>query len=173
MPIACDPNATCDIWLDTDEAKPIETRPVFIARFVTKRQNSELLRLAQAAYDEQDPVRSNELLHQALAIGIIGWRNQRLPDGSDPGPFAIDKLDDVLTDRELWLLAWTLPRKVTLGEADRKGFRLPPQSDSDSSVAVAAAGNATTSQAPTAPPASPARSVTAPATIAQPAAAGE
>ena len=101
MPLALNPNATFELTLDLDADLPESDRAVFIARHLTAGEVvrlDELLSKAQA--DDTDRTIENDLLNQALAIQLVGWRNVRGRDGR-PVPFTVE--NDRLTVSDLIL----------------------------------------------------------------------
>ena len=78
MPMALDPKATFEIWLDSDAAVPAATRPVFVCRHMSDRA---LKSLASAQDRINAAVGSDriDLMHDELRRGLVGWRIMLVP----------------------------------------------------------------------------------------------
>jgi hypothetical protein len=143
MPLGLDPDATVELWLDSDADKPIESRPVFLFRFLTCRKIRQVQDIRKRALESKDDAEFVKLVDEALLIGLAGWRNM------NDIPFSPEAADDVLTPKEKWDLVCVYPSKITLTEADRKNSRSP------SRLSAANSANASADQAsavPTNPP---------------------
>lgn len=116
MPISADPDATAEYSLASDADKPAESRPVFICRFMTRKEHRHVADLVQEAYDTpatpEGDAECYRLLIEAIGIGVVGWRNIAIP-------FDLSRLDEALSDREFWELARNYPGAVRSTERDR------------------------------------------------------
>lgn len=113
---ALEPGLTIELWLDWDESKPKETRPVFFTRSLSIRSRDQLAR----AYDEFfESLRGDEGTAERLRDGTVdllaqcvtGWKNQFDPLTGSEINFSRDAFQDVLTQSE----AFELIRKVISG----------------------------------------------------------
>jgi hypothetical protein len=137
MPISADPDKTAEYVLPTDADKPADTRPTFICRFMTKREyvtHGDIIAKARSspATPEGD-AECYHLLQQAIAIGVVGWRNMVDRDGN-PVPFSTDNFDAVLSDLEIWELAANFPLAIQTSEVDAKKSALRLRSTGESSA---------------------------------------
>jgi hypothetical protein len=107
MPIALDGD-TVEVYLSGDEAKPVETRPAFVCRYLTCRQVLAYEKALKAAHEEKDQEKINDLLNKALGIIIVSQKNMT------------GDLDDLLSVQEKWELAYRAPDAVQLSELDKK-----------------------------------------------------
>jgi hypothetical protein len=136
MPLSSDPNDTLKIVLACDKNKPDETRPFFKARFMTRRETSQVKRLLAESADDKDYDRGHASLDVALAVGIVGWENMVDRNGN-PVDFKVDDVagrkalsltDEFLTGREKWELAERLLTETRLTETDRGNSESPAPS---------------------------------------------
>jgi hypothetical protein len=142
MPLALDPNETIWVNLDSDEKK--NPRPEFEIRFLTRRELSRAARLVDESRDTQGTYdEAHAKLDQALAVGVVGWRNVSDRAGKAI-PFSADKLDDILTGGEKYELAELMIQKPRLSEAEKKSSGSPATSAPESSVGAAKAEGAPT-----------------------------
>lgn len=147
MPIALDPNETVDVVLPGDAEKPAESRPTFIARYLTSREKKVVEKLVREASADIEKSENIAKLDAALALQLVGWRNL-LDRQGQPIAFEVVKdsagsrliVDDVLTDEERFDLCLGALTAVGMGELDKKKSRWHARS----------AGSATTPSAPTA-----------------------
>lgn len=138
MPIAFDPDSFLWVCFPTDRDKPEATRPAFKLRPFTMRTaarwRERMREIVETA--KTDDAAREEVLRELSGV-VLGWRNL---EG--------ETLADVLTELELYAMAWALPDWASAAEVDLK------KSGSQSQFAGAAsAGNALT-DATTAPAAS-------------------
>ncbi|HSZ58507.1 MAG TPA: hypothetical protein VK797_22765 [Tepidisphaeraceae bacterium] len=78
MPLSCDPTETFPVVLITDQAKPEETRPTFLARFVTRREAKRIQKLEEELRSQSARLSNEESeakLDEALGIIYMGWKN--------------------------------------------------------------------------------------------------
>ena len=87
MPIAFDPEAVAWFSLEADLDKPEAKRPAFCSRFLTCRQALRVQELLRAWAGETRLEAQIALLTEALAIGLVDWRNVR-DQFDQPIPFA-------------------------------------------------------------------------------------
>ena len=112
MPLALEPDQTIEVCLKCDEAKPAETRPAFLVRFMSSRDRRRVREHVEAALKAASDDDAQTQILSAIQIGLVGWKN--LAD-YDPA-----RLPDLLTDLELWELVGLLLEKTRLAELDRK-----------------------------------------------------
>ena len=136
MPLGLDPDATVELWLDSDADKPIDSRPVFLFKFLTYRKFRQVQELRKRAIESTTDEQFNAAINEALLIGLSGWRNM------NGIAFSVEAIDDVLTPAEKWELICDYPAKVNLTETDRKNSRSPSRS------AAASSANENADQAP-------------------------
>jgi hypothetical protein len=126
MPLSSNPRKTTPFWLTCDADEPLATRPVLLVRFMTVDQHETHRELVDQAHATSDHAEAYRLVREAMAVGLAGWRNFAPKDesGKEP-PFSIESLfamyaDRLLTQTELWAIAWNYPGAVKLCEADLK-----------------------------------------------------
>lgn len=129
MPLSADPDRLAEFSLATDRDKPAESRPVFLCRFMTRREHQKIDDLFSRALAEDDPSARWQLLRQIIEIGVVGWRNF----GRE---FSIDAIADVLSDLEIWELARDYRFAVLLSEADLKNLSGPSGSNGRTACAA-------------------------------------
>lgn len=130
MPLALEPDQTIEVCLKCDEAKPAETRPAFLVRFMSSRDRRRVREHVEAALKAASDDDAQTQILSAIQIGLVGWKN--LTD-YDPA-----RLPDLLTDLELWELVGLLLEKTRLAELDRKNSALPSALVPAASVPTAA-----------------------------------
>lgn len=151
MPMASDPNATTEYWLAIDKDKPIESRPVFLVKFMTVREHERVETLIQKAFEAPGTKQGNidcyKLLCEAIAVGVVGWRNMTDAEGKAVAFEATGaKLEEAvarvrLTQREIWELVRGYPRSVSLA-ADDFFLSVSPAASAGAASAPAAAPTA-------------------------------
>jgi hypothetical protein len=108
MPISFRPNATVWVWLDVDKDIDFATRPRFKCRVFTCAALDDW-------YDSLESlVKKNASAKQTaefLMTYLVGWENFKTE-------FNSDELCRVLTLREMWELARSLPVKAGASEDD-------------------------------------------------------
>jgi hypothetical protein len=116
--IALDPQETVDFSLDVDAAKPAHNRPTFVAKFMTGREEAKVQRLWREATQKEGDERL-DLLAQAAAVGLVGWRNVSSGDGR---PILFDplKLPDIVTISGLSEILSKMCTETALKESDKK-----------------------------------------------------
>ena len=96
MPIALEPGVTFEIWLESDSEKPIETRPVFLAKTQSMRQQREIHRVIDLVFAPNATI--SEVFDSAvecLVQSCSGWRNM------GERAFSKDAIEDVLSFSEI------------------------------------------------------------------------
>lgn len=95
MPRACEPGVTYEVWLDWDEDKPLETRPVFIGQALSMGQKL----MVGTILDQLDQSKDSSELYgnvvNGLAACFIGWRNVTNRNG-EPLEYSRENLYQVL-----------------------------------------------------------------------------
>jgi hypothetical protein len=105
MPRALEPNRTFDIWLDSDAAKPAETRPTFIGRVLSGRDEQRILELSDSLQRAEDNLAARKAVIDSIALTLSGWRNMNDPDTGEAIPYSEENLSAVLcVDEALELL---------------------------------------------------------------------
>jgi hypothetical protein len=151
MPIAFDPNATTDICLESDKARPEKDRVYFRCRYITDRERRKVweLRLQRGACTTDEEL--DALITAALSIGVIGPVNAKARDGTAL-PCTVDAISDVLSYIEKLALIDEYPLAVSASEWDKKKLQSPSPSVAESATSAGAgAAPATPANAPTAP----------------------
>ncbi len=145
-----DPNETVPIVLDRDQGKPPESRPTFLARYLSARERVRFVRLVDAASEAlraDQYEKSDELLCQVFALGLAGWKHVKDRKGR-PVDFSasLKVIDDkptlpVLGDLLMWDEMWELERKIgsdaRLTAEAKKNSGSPAPSPPDKSAATA------------------------------------
>ena len=110
MPIALDPGHTAGYVLKRDQQKPENSRPTFLFHYLTRAESRRVRDLRERARGEQDQDASEQLLNDALLVGLVGWRNVADRNGKavEFTPSS-ESLDEVLTLVEKWELANNYP----------------------------------------------------------------
>jgi len=127
-----DPGSGFDLWLDADGETPAESRPVFVARYLTWRQEMELRAIRDRLVAADEPMVD---VFEGLRLGLIGWRGMGRP-------FDADAIEDLLTgDEALELFCKLVAGQRPSGDAAKKSAS-PPESDAAESAAAAGAATA-------------------------------
>lgn len=108
MPVFLEPNQTFEICLDSDMNLPEESRPTFIARSQSMRNQLKILEVVDRLFVDEK-IELAGLFQETvdmLAVAIVGWKNM---GGIDYTP---EMFSDVLTYRE----ARELLRKVAFNQ---------------------------------------------------------
>lgn len=134
MPLALDPSAT--IWAHLESDKDKNPRPEFEIRFLTRRELSRANKIIDESRAGVDYDASHAKLDEALAIGVVGWREIKSRDGTAI-TFGVGKLDEVLTGREKFELAELMLSLPRASEAEKKSSGLPAISPPESSADAA------------------------------------
>jgi len=119
MPIALDPKRTFTVTLESDRDKPVETRPLFVCRYLTARQWKEIARLQDGIDESAGGAEALERIIEAIAMGLVGWENMIAPDG-ERVPFDAHDLDTLLTMPEAMELFQKMLAQQQLTGADAK-----------------------------------------------------
>jgi len=129
MPISFRPDVTVWICLDVDKDIDFATRPRFKCKVFT-------CAALDAWYDDLERlVKENASARQTaeyLMTYLVGWENFKTP-------FSADELCRVLTLREMWELARTLPVRAGASEDDLGKSDSPLRTAGAASVQVAPA----------------------------------
>ncbi len=132
MPLSADPNETIEYSLKCDLDKPIESRPVFICRFMTYSDHRRIRKLREDANaqpnTEVGAQQTYTLLCEAIKIGVVGWRNF-------PKDYPCE-IGDILGELDIWELVYGYPGATRMAEVDLKKSSPPAQPDSAASTAV-------------------------------------
>lgn len=152
MPVALSTKFTGFVALPLDNSnlaageiayrKPKDSDPVFEVRFISELQSREINSATLAR--EELMVTRRKRISELIAPHIVSTRNM------GEAKSGIDALD-LLTDGEVEDLASQIWLHSKLGYDEIKKSKLPPSSGPVASAQNAAAGAATTSQAPSTP----------------------
>jgi hypothetical protein len=96
MPIALEPGLTFDVWLDWDADKPIESRPVFIAKTQSLRHQREIHRVIDMIFEPDAKV--DDVFDSAVRCVLmtcVGWRNMA------DLPFNQSSIEEILSFSEI------------------------------------------------------------------------
>ena len=124
MPVALDPNATFDLWLKSDAKVPLAKRPVFVCRHLTDRSLKRMAGM-QGEINDAEGMDRIDLMHDALAMSLIGWRNMVDPQTTKAIPFSADKTQDILQAGEVVELIEKIAGHVQTSAGDRKKSARP------------------------------------------------
>ena len=108
MPVFLEPNSTFEICLDRDEHLPEESRPTFIARSQSMRNQLKILEVVDRIFSNGN-VELRDLFKETvdtLSMAVTGWRNM---GGVE---YSSDAFYDLLTYKE----ARELLRKVAYNQ---------------------------------------------------------
>lgn len=174
MPISMNPKETKEISLASDQALPVDRRPVFIVKPLTAAETLELNRCTQ----EWDPQKSTtldliETAFETAALAIVGWRHMVDPSTGEEVPYnGKDSLMRWLTLNEGLELLNSAVAAYSLDEADLGNSESPSGTGTDGSSTPAtdpaAAASAPASSSPStsvAPAATIGNSTPAPAAV--------
>lgn len=139
MPRAIDPNATFDLWVESDADKAADVRPTFKAKYLSGSEWEQVAAVADAPA-ESTVAAALRPLYETLALCIVGWRNM-------DRAFSAADLRAVLDPFEARELLGKVLEAGALGSADRKKYDSRLQSDTDRCASSAAAGSVPTGQA--------------------------
>lgn len=159
--IALDPNLTVAVTLAADAGPDA---PAFVYRYRTKKQAAEAVRLHNAAIEEADPARSEDLLLRALSVSLAGFRNVTDPDTGRPLKFERVVADEAgeavvrvpavfaaLSEFETWRMSNRVIQEMRLSEKNYFSSASSPASGAGPSAGTAAADSAPTPPAPPTP----------------------
>ncbi|HUT61484.1 MAG TPA: hypothetical protein VNA25_26855 [Phycisphaerae bacterium] len=119
MPLALDPNATFEIWLDSDAAVPAATRPVFVCRHMADGALKALAGM-QDAINAADGMERIDLMHEELRKGLVGWRHMIDPQTKQAIAYEPAKTMEVLNAMEVVELIEKMAQHAQTTAADRK-----------------------------------------------------
>jgi len=127
VPIACDPKATFKITLDGDKYLPPATRPYFIYRHLTLRQQQAMAK----TNDELDMIGDGDDMFDTIidcvTTNLVGWKNMTDPATGNAIKFSKDKMADLVNYVEIMELI----SKLVLGLPDEDKKKFDSQSDLD------------------------------------------
>jgi len=133
MPLALDPEATFDFWLESDKDKPAERRPTFIFKHLSLRQTRAAAGPIDAVSTTADTGGTIAALCDGVRAGLVGWRGMTGRDGNDI-PYDPARLDEIITAREAWELWFGAATGRSPNEADLKNSESPSHSSSANSA---------------------------------------
>ena len=119
MPIALDPKATFDLWLDSDAAVPAATRPIFVCRHMSDRALKSLAS-SQKRINAAKGTDRIDLMHDELRVGLADWRNMIDPATKKAIPYTPERTLDVLCAGEVVELIEKMASRAQTTAADRK-----------------------------------------------------
>lgn len=132
--IGFDPSATVEFSL------PDVPGPVFVSRLLSCKQVQDVRALAEKAGKSPD-ADANDLLNQAILIGVTDWRNVTDEQGQ-PLPFSPAALDQAFTVLSKFRFVYRYPDCLSLSEVDAKKSALPSPSNGAGSAPTASAESA-------------------------------
>jgi len=140
MPIALDPSQTFEIAVKSDEALPIDERPVFVYRFAAGRELRRMReiyeKVMKAGDDTEMPFATMDELFDRLRERLIGWRNMIDPATGEHIDFDPAELDRLITLPEAFEL---LARVCTQGPDREEKKRLESLSECSTEKSAATA----------------------------------
>jgi hypothetical protein len=141
MPLATNPNRTVPAWLASDADQALETRPVFLCRFLTSHDVDELYDEYNAIVKIEDYDERNKQLSAFLAKGVVGWRNIAQPGEFGARTFIKGngaQFDLVLTVSEKFELADLMLTRPRASEVElKKSSSSAPIGEASSAPAAA------------------------------------
>lgn len=135
MPLCTDPQKLFEVCLASDESQPEVTRPVFIFRHLTAREQAALAPLAERDEEQINRMPLADLIAElagAVRVNLVGWRN--LDRDYDPAA-----LEDVCNTLELWELFFKCRRASHLDPAAKNASGQPSPSPAAASATAAPA----------------------------------
>jgi hypothetical protein len=96
MPIALEPGLTFEVWLDSDAEKPIESRPRFIVKTQSLRQQREIHRVIDMIFEPDAQV--DNVFDSAVECvfrSCVGWKCM------GDFEFNADSIEDVMSFSEI------------------------------------------------------------------------
>lgn len=129
MPLALDPTATFELVLASDEDKPAESRPTFVFRNLPDRALKKMMGMGEQI-EAADGLQRVDIMHDALRLALVGWRNLIDPTSGQPIPFDPAATEDVLNATEVVELIQGVAAHVQSGPDDRKKSEPPSPSSS-------------------------------------------
>lgn len=130
MPIAFDPQATTEICLEADKARPLDQRALFLCRFLTAKEFRRVRHFIVNAENAKTDELVIENLLLALAVGIISWKV-----GEKTG--TVDQIEEILTPAEMWDLVYEYRSAISINEVDLKKSALQRLSNAGPSASPA------------------------------------
>lgn len=101
MPIFLEPDQSYPIVLRSDQHKPVESRPVFLARSQSMRSHERIARVIEALTSQTDKTAEQLFgeITDELARVLVGWNNMVHPE-TGPIAFSREAIYDVLSYAE-------------------------------------------------------------------------
>lgn len=75
MPVCLEPGLQLEVVLDSDESKPVDSRPAFLVRAQSARQTRKLGSLLDRLVDCETAEQLHDEVMSELQSVVIGWRN--------------------------------------------------------------------------------------------------
>lgn len=119
MPRATEPGLRYEIWLDFDESKPIETRPIFICRALSMRDQAAIANAQHSLAETSSTQELNERVIDTLCLCVVGWKNMTDQTGASI-EFSREALCEVLNFAEAYELMRKSVRACQISEEDKK-----------------------------------------------------
>jgi len=136
MPLACDPNQTFRVHLDSDADKPDESRPDFEFRFLTGREWKACVTVDDRIEGAENAVAILDDVLDLLRPLLVGWRNMTDRTGR-PMPFDKAGLEDLVNPAEAWELLGKVMGHNRLDGDDLGKSASQPPTGSDGSASPA------------------------------------
>ena len=114
MPIFLEPDQSFSVVLESDKTKPIETRPVFLVKSQSMRNQRKILEVIDIIYKKDvtvDEIFSATI--EQLKRVVCGWSNMGQP-------FNVDVLEDVLTLTEARELLMLVAYNQRMDDSEKK-----------------------------------------------------
>ena len=141
MPVLLHPDACFDYVLESDRGvEHARGEPSFRFRALSAREGIALLREADQIDDLIDgklPSGADVFAGELALVkrGLVGWKN--LYRGTEPVPFALDALDDLVTMQEALELRMAFLRGPLTGDDAKKSKSQSPSSTESSAESAA------------------------------------
>lgn len=119
MPRATEPGLRYEIWLDFDENKPEETRPAFICKALSMRDQANIVSVQSEVHKTTSTDEMNQKVLEGLGLCITGWKNM-VDQNGQPMEFSVESLASVLNFAEAYELMRKAVRACQVSEEDKK-----------------------------------------------------
>lgn len=124
MPRALEPGLIFPIVLESDKGR--DPQPTFLAKSLSIRGQRRLLECVQQIQDAAGKGEVIEAAVNAVAAGLVGWRNMVDPETQQPIEYSPAVLADVLAIDELMEIIGKMVGAGRLAEDDRKKSESQP-----------------------------------------------
>lgn len=138
MPKALDPEATFDVVLESDRDKAQGERPTFMYRHLNGREWRKLATLNDQFVASPGGNKSLDCIYEAVAIGLVGWRNMIDRETQEPIEFSPENIDLVIDPFEADEITAQILSAGTPSPGEENGSESPSSSGTGSSADSAA-----------------------------------